>query len=257
LVRIFDQMVQIGELGKGTTGLVKLVEDRVTKERIAVKVFSQPGASDPDFTRAFTNEVDMLITLRHPCILPIVGYSLPTRKTPAQLGTKYAVNGSLRAALHQVPRPAFLDETGTAIIICGLTHGLKFLHSKHVIHRDLKPENVLLDEHGWPMIGDFGCSRFFSLEVTQTIGVGTPLYMAPEMYDDTGYTTAVDVFSFALVLYEAVVGRPVFPPTLAPFALMKKVTMGERADLPQAMDATVKGIITQCWATDPDRTSVV
>jgi hypothetical protein len=47
--------------------------------------------------------------------------------------------------------------------------------------------------------------------------------MAPEMYDDGDYTNAIDVFSFALILYELIVGETVFPKTIAPLSLMKRV----------------------------------
>jgi serine/threonine protein kinase len=203
--------------------------------------------------RKLVNEVEMMINLRHPCVLPIVGYSLPTRKSPAQIGTRFAEKGSLGAALAQQPRPSFLHDTGVAIIVCGLVTGIAFLHSKDVIHRDLKPENILLDKNAWPMIGDFGTSRLLDMNVTQTNQIGTPLYMAPEMYGDAGYTTAIDIFSLGLIIYEVLVGAPAFSPTLTPLALMGKVTKGERPGIPDSVDPTVREIIENCWATEPGR----
>jgi serine/threonine protein kinase len=75
--------------------------------------------------------------------------------------------------------------------------------------------------------------------------------MAPEVYDDVcDYTWAVDVYSFAVIVYEVLVGQRAFPPTLTPAALMKKVIIGERLPLPVDMDATVETIIERGWSVD-------
>jgi serine/threonine protein kinase len=56
------------------------------------------------------------------------------------------------------------------------------IRSRGVIHRDLKPVNILLDERGHLKIGDLGSSRFCDLRQSMKSGVGTPLYIGPEMY---------------------------------------------------------------------------
>jgi hypothetical protein len=246
-IKRFDHMSEIRILGKGALGTVKLMEDAGTKERFAVKFFNEPGGANPDFGANFMREVELMISLQHPCILRIVGYSLPTHTLPAQIGTVFAANGSLRCALDS----HLLDNTGIVIVICGLVRGLQFLHSKNVMHRDLKPENILLDEHQWPQIGDFGSSRLLDLDLTQTRQPGTPLYMAPELYDETGYTTAVDIFSFGLILYELLVGRRAFSSTIAPYVLMKKVTTGDRPEIPADVSEAGCKMIKRCWNVDP------
>jgi serine/threonine protein kinase len=254
-IKDFRCMKELAVLGDGKFGTVKLVEDPSTKKRIAVKFFKDEFFEDQSHnaTEKFMKEVELLVTLQHPCILPIVGYSLPSRRSLAQIGMKFAVNGSLRSALEK--RPSFMNDTGIALINVGLAHALWFLHKNKVIHRNLKPENILLDEKGWPLIGDLGSSRLGDLTMTQTLGVGSPVYMAPEMYEDDGdveYTTAVDVFSFGLILYEVVVGKPVFYMDIGSMTLMQKVKSGERAEIPKSVPGPVKRLITWNWATDPD-----
>jgi serine/threonine protein kinase len=202
-IRDFRAMQEFGVLGKGGFGVVKLVEDAPTGERIAVKSLHGPDEPDPDLGARFMREVEILIRLRHPCVLSIVGYLLPTATSRAQIGTEFAVNSSLRSALDKLRSgspPDFMNDTGIAIIVGGLAHGMKFIHSSGVIHRDLKPENVLLDKCGWVRIGDLGSCRLVDMNVTQTKLVGTPLYMAPEMYDEGEYTVAVDVYSCGLIV---------------------------------------------------------
>jgi serine/threonine protein kinase len=254
-VKNFDGMPVIRILGRGSLGTVRLVEDPETRMRLAVKKFHEPTIPDLDIGEKFTQEIDILISFRHQCILPIVGYWLPTRLSPGQLATKFAANGSLRSVLDQIQkgsRPSFMDDTGVAIIVSGLTYGLRFLHSKNVIHRNLKPENVLIDEKGRPLIGDFGLSRLADLNVTQTKGIGAPHYMAPEMHESDDYTTAVDVFSFAMIVYEVIVGRPVFPPRMGPMTVMEKIKTGERPDIPRTVDGVARKIISWSWSPNPD-----
>jgi serine/threonine protein kinase len=242
-------------LGRGALGTMKLVEDPETKMRLAVKEFNEPAIPDVDIREKFMKEIDVLVNLQHQCILPIVGYWLPTLRSPAQLGTKFAANGSLRSVLHQIQRgsrPSFMDDTGVAVIVSGLTYGLQFLHSKNLIHRNLKPENILIDEEGQPLIGDFGQSRLADLNVTQTKGVGAAHYTAPEMHESDDYTTAVNVFSFAMIIYEVIVGRPVFPPRMGPKTVMEKIKAGERADIPRTVDGTARRIISWSWSPNPD-----
>jgi serine/threonine protein kinase len=88
---------------------------------------------------------------------------------------------------------------------------------------------------------------------THTTKVGAPADMAPETYDECDYThtPAVDVYSFALIAYEVAVGQPAFPLTLAPTALMEKVTMGERRPLPANMEAALPTIVERGWSKDP------
>jgi TPR repeat protein len=250
----FRNMIQIKELGSGGFGSVSLVEDPETHSQIALKSFYAKNSSETDLTELFTREVELLIELAHPCVVPIIGYSLPSGEAPAQIATKFAANGSLRDAIKKWQAgsaPEFMDETGVAMILIGIILGMKFFHSRGVLHRDLKPENILLDDNGRPQIADLGSSRFIEMDVTLTRQVGTPLYMAPELYEIGIYTPAVDAYSFALILYELVVGRPVFDRKIGPLVLMRQVAGTERPALPDAMDLTVKKAIARGWSPDP------
>jgi serine/threonine protein kinase len=72
------------------------------------------------------------------------------------------------------------------------------------------------------------------------------------MYDSNEYTTAVDVFSYGLIVYELVVGHSVFSPDDSPLVLMRKVTGGVRGEIPEAVSVVPKKLIKRCWAADPD-----
>jgi hypothetical protein len=213
-VRNFRGLREVGVLGKGAFSIVKLFEDSSTRDLIAVKIFDSEATQALSGSSAFFQEIDALIVLTHPCVLRIVEYCLATRVFPAQIGTEFATGGSLQEALMR------LDDTAKAIAVVGVVLGMKFTHSRGVLHRDLKPANVLLDERSHPKIGDLRSSRFCDLRLTMMSSVGTPLYMAPEMYHPGEYTTAVDVYSFSLIVDGVFVGVLVFDAAVGPYVLM-------------------------------------
>jgi serine/threonine protein kinase len=247
-VRDFSGMTEVRTLGEGAYGTVTLVEEPSTREMIALKSFQGGATVEEDLS--FFREIEALIHLTHPCIVPIVGYSMKTATAPARIGMRAAANGSLRDAL-ALPDAPLLDATGGAIVIAGVALGMRFTHARGWIHRDLKPSNILLDEHGYPQIGDLGTSRLFNPDLTFKRRVRSPLYMAPEMYDDVEYTQAVDIYSFALVLFEILVRRPVFSPSLTAPVLMRKVVSGERPLIPESVHPELRSIIERGWGIDP------
>lgn len=76
------------------------------------------------------------------------------------------------------------------------------------MHRDLKPANLLLDEFDNIKIADFGLAKHD--EVVNTLGAGTPLYKAPEVYNIVNYDDRCDVWSAGLILYELLTGMSFF-----------------------------------------------
>ena len=82
-----------------------------------------------------------------------------------------------------------------------------FLHARSIIHRDVKPQNILADESLTIVkVTDFGLS-IVREESTRNSGVGTPVYMAPEMLQELPYGPAADVYSLAITMWELVAGE--------------------------------------------------
>jgi polo-like kinase 1 len=89
--------------------------------------------------------------------------------------------------------------------------GLEYLHSQKIIHRDLKLGNLFLNENMCVKIGDFGLATKIDFygEKKKTI-CGTPNYIAPEIIESKGHSYEVDVWSFGVIMYTLVYGRPPF-----------------------------------------------
>jgi serine/threonine protein kinase len=172
----------------------------------------------------------------------------------AEIHTEYAVNGSLADVLRRVQRGStfsFWNDTGKAIIICGIVLGMRYVHSRGIMHRDLKPSNILINDLGQTLIGDFGTSRYECDDATWTGDTGTVHYAAPEQYQDKeGYTSKVDIFSFGLILYEILAGAAVFPVSMTPFQIMRQVLKGDMPSIPERFGEFMQNLIPRCWSMD-------
>jgi serine/threonine protein kinase len=133
------------------------------------------------------------------------------------IAMEYFQHGTLDEFIKQT-----LSEKDARIISLQLLEGLKIMHDEHFTHRDLKPQNIFVVQHSpnwWVKIGDFGISkRVANNETALQTNVGTPLYLAPEVFhyvplsdeESDAYTNAVDVWSLACVVYTMLALRPPF-----------------------------------------------
>jgi hypothetical protein len=94
----------------------------------------------------------------------------------------------------------------------GILQALDYAHRRQIVHRDMKPENVLISDEGQVKVADFGIARLSSATSTMTgdMMVGTPHYMSPEQVRGGKIDGRSDLFSLAVVLYEALTGRKPF-----------------------------------------------
>jgi serine/threonine protein kinase/TPR repeat protein len=129
------------------------------------------------------------------------------------LVTELIPHGDLRTFLTQQPKP--LPLALALQVATGIAKGLAAIHAQGIVHRDLKPANVLMDRKDdvWvPKIADFGLARS-----TRSVSLGefaSSGYAAPEQLDllsDTPPGPEADLFSFGMVLYEVLTGRPAAP----------------------------------------------
>src|SRR5574341_228809 len=203
-------------IGRGGMSSVYLARQKSINRMVAVKVLPQHLMSDETFLKRFQREVQAVALIQHPRISPVHDYG-------EHEGTPYIVmayidGGSLAAHIQKTgPLPLGQVERLTAQIGEGLDHA----HKLGIIHRDFKPSNVLLDTHGNAYLSDFGIARI-SQETSHLTGsriVGTPTYMAPEVFKQEAATPAVDLYALGVTLYQIISGVAPFEGT-TPVALM-------------------------------------
>ncbi|XP_017885653.1 leucine-rich repeat serine/threonine-protein kinase 1 [Ceratina calcarata] len=166
-------------------------------------------------------ELNILLTLRHPNIVPLVGIVV----SPLALVLDLAPEGALDKVLRNYRRSgAKLDPYTLQSIILQVAKAVEYLHQQHVIYRDLKSENVLVWQMPKPMsqrleeytvhvkVADYGISRLTLPTGAKGFG-GTEGFMAPEIIKYNGeeeYTEKVDSFSFGMFVYELITLRQPF-----------------------------------------------
>lgn len=190
-------------IGRGRYGTVYKMRNTRTGEEIAAKMFNEEQYSE-EASRLFLREIETLKELDHPNIIKILGFWLQSPGHPATIYTPYYRNGSLAKYIYGNEFNFYQKLE----IIRKLADAMDYLHHNKIMHRDLKPENILIDDNFEPILCDFGLSKYDDPDLSQTNGVGTPIWMAPELYEEAPYTKKVDVFSFGLICYCILSGQP-------------------------------------------------
>jgi serine/threonine protein kinase len=140
-----------------------------------------------------------------------------------------------------------------ARVAVGTALAMRYLHSQGVVHCNLSPDAILVDLDWNVRIGLLAHSRLPGED--STVGHSSvsfdSRYFAPECYENR-FEFASDVFSFGLILYRLIVGLNPFP-DLTPFAVAKLIVADDaRPEIPDFVPPRVRGLIADCWATDPD-----
>ncbi|XP_039022299.1 probable serine/threonine-protein kinase PBL23 [Hibiscus syriacus] len=202
----FDPRNQIGEGGFGRVykGLIEN-QNRV----VAVKQMDRNGYQG---NKEFLVEVLILILLKHPNLVEMVGYCIDEEQRV--LVYEYMANGCLEDHLIGLPPDRTpLDWNTRMRIAVGAAKGLEYLHevaNPQVIYRDFKTSNILLDEDFNPKLSDFGLAKVGPTgddpHVFSRV-IGTYGYCAPEYIQTGQLSTKSDVYSFGVVLLEMITGR--------------------------------------------------
>jgi hypothetical protein len=190
-------------LGAGGFGVVWLAWDEKLEREVAVKVIPREGGAGERVER----EARAAARLNHPGIVAI--YELASDEHDV-----YLVSELVRGrTLGELTQAGAISDRDVARIGAALCEALEHAHARGVIHRDVKPQNVMVLAEpavgaGFAKLADFGVAHVASGDPLTRTGdiVGTLAYMAPEQAEGARVTSACDVYSLALTLYEAWTG---------------------------------------------------
>ncbi|MBK6749265.1 MAG: protein kinase [Acidobacteria bacterium] len=248
----------IGELGNGGMGAVYLGErtDGKFTQRVALKLLRREMNTGA-IRRRFRREREILASLDHTNIARLLDAGTTSDKIPF-LAMEY-VDG--------LPIDEYCDRNELGLEarldlfrkVCSV---VDFAHRSLVVHRDLKPSNILVTADGTPKLLDFGISKIVTEESDNTatvtrLGVMTPSYAAPEQLRNKSVTTAADIYSLGVILYQLLSGHRPFESKESDLKEILKAVTEVDPPLPSAVAHTETGPRAGSeWKSEGHRPSV-
>jgi eukaryotic-like serine/threonine-protein kinase len=201
----------IREIGHGGMGTVYLGvrDDDAFQKRVAIKVLKR-GMDGDAIVRRFRHERQILASLEHPFIASLLdGGSTPDGRPYFAMEF---VDGQPISDYCETQR---LDTTARLALFRHVCSAVQYAHQNLIIHRDIKPANVLVMADGTPKLLDFGIAKLLNPELggrtlaptVPGLQLMTPEYASPEQVRGETVTTASDVYSLGVLLYELLAGR--------------------------------------------------
>ena len=199
----------VREIGHGGMGTVYLGErdDKQYRQQVAIKLIN-PGLGGETIRRRFHNELQILADLNHPNIARLFDGGQTADGVP-YLVMEY-VEGS---PINHYCNDRNLSTEQRLKLFCTVCDAVQYAHQHLVIHRDIKPGNILVTSEGLPKLVDFGIAKLLDNgksipdATTTVMPFMTPQYASPEQVYGLSATTATDIYSLGVVLYELLTGR--------------------------------------------------
>jgi eukaryotic-like serine/threonine-protein kinase len=243
----------LDEIARGGMGVIYRARQRHSRRIVAVKRILSYQADSHETLERFRREAEAVASLDHPNILPIYEVGESEDGLPF-FSMKFATGGSLHDAapsLRKEPRKC-------AQLMEKVARAVEYAHSRGILHRDLKPGNILLDDHGEPMVSDFGLAKWLNAnkDLTKSLTTfGTAGYIAPEQAERAAanLTPAADVYSLGAILFELLTGRPPFlgANPLSVIRQASETAAPKLRSLAHSHDRDLETICARCLERDP------
>ena len=247
-------------LGRGGMADVYKVWDEERSTYLALKLLRDDLAQDPVFMRRFRREAHNLAQLQHPNIVRF--YGLEEDDLKAFILMEYIEGQTLREEIRRAGSGGMSQERIQSVLkdVCSALH---YAHNKGLVHCDIKSGNILIDASGKAYLTDFGIARGMDMATSTMVGIGTPVYMAPELIKGQDPTPQTDIYALGIVLYEMLSGgerpftgeRATITGTTAEKVRWEHLRM-EPTPLPQLnpkVNQALQAVVECCLQKQPER----
>ena len=235
-------------IGKGTFSTVKLGINKITNEKVAIKILKKKKITKNKDKSRLEKEISILKKLNHINVIKI--HKISEEPDNFFIVMEYCENGELFNYIVERQR---LSEEETAYFFYQLINGLDYIHHKNIVHRDLKPENLLLSQGNILKIVDFGLSNYYYPEgKLLSTPCGSPCYASPEMVGGHKYNGFfIDVWATGIILFAMLCGYLPFEDDNND-VLFKQI-LGGKIDYPSHLSEVSKDLLKKIIETNPEK----
>ena len=246
-----------GALGQGGMGVVYRATDTKLRRPVAIKFLSS-ASIDAHARSRFRQEAETTSALNHPHIVTV--YDVGELDERQYIVSEFVDGGTFDDVLRsRRPRPW----RHSVEQLIGIADALAAAHAAGILHRDIKPANILLGSNGYAKLADFGLAKLLERDSQSDAGdaqappataagivIGTVAYMSPEQAAGQRLDARSDVFSFGVVLYEALAGRRPFD-ARNDLELLKSIVHSTPPALPSDVPELLRNAVERALEKDP------
>ena len=234
-------------IGKGTFSKVKLGLNKITGEKVAIKILDKSKILEKEDLDRVIREMSILSKMDHENVIKV--FQIYEDSKNFLIIMEYCEGGEL---FNYIVKKGRLSEKEASFFFYQIINGIEYIFSKGIAHRDLKPENLLLNKNNVIKIIDFGLSNFFDGEHNLVTPCGSPCYASPEMVSGSDYNGFyIDIWATGIILFAMTCGYLPFedPDNDKLFELILKAKL----EFPSHLSETCKDLIKKILVTDPHK----
>ncbi len=236
------------ELGVGSFGKVYLVIHKKTNVKYAIKAIDKRNKTNQEEKPYFRREIEIMYKVHHPNVVKLFGHF--EDNDYCYFIMEYISKGNVFSLMPKDKKKKFSSQI-VASLMKDVISAVYYLHNMNppIIHRDIKPENILLAEGLIGKLTDFGWSNYLQDEKERYTTCGTPIYLAPEIINESGHDERVDIWCIGVLLFELSTGNIPFPGN--DLETLKYNITNLKINWPKDIGLDVKNLIMKILKVDP------
>ena len=240
------------KIGDGALFTVYKCKDKVLNRLVALKILNADFSTRNDFVGKIIENNRRSAKLTHPGIARIL--ESETTAGTTTVACEYVRGVSVK---ERIRRENTFTVPGSIEIMLKVLEALEYAHSVGMVHGDLRPQDIVVSPDGEVKVTDFGIAEAIRAcpDISERLSMRSIQYQAPEVTEGGALSPASDIYSFGVVMYEMLTGRPAFDGATTLAVALKKVKEPPIAvrQLNSDVPKSLNDIIMRCLQVDPQQ----